>query len=90
MATYAEGAYKGLFEDVSVGDFSLHRKIRLPRYISKGDYVLEFEVNTRSRGNITRTLWAKRCANIHIDGGVDPFGHPMIAGSEGFLGLESF
>ena len=82
--------YKGLFEEVPVGKFSLRRQIRLPRYISKGDYVLEFEVNTRSRGNITRTLWAKRCANIHVDGGMDPFGHPMIASSEGFLGLESF
>src|SRR5574344_18645 len=89
MATYAEGAYKGLFEEVSVGKCSLYRKIRLPRYISNGNYVLEFEVNTRSRGNITRTLGAKRCANIHIDGGMDPFGHPMIASSEGFLGLES-
>ncbi len=89
MATYAEGAYKGVIEEVPIGEFSLHRKIRLPRYISKGDYVLEFEVNTRSRGNISRTLWAKRCANIHVEGGMDSFGHPMIASSEGFLGLES-
>lgn len=90
MATYAEGAYKGIVEDVPSGKFSLHRKIRLPRYISKGDYVLEFEVNTRARGNISRTLWAKRCANIHVEGGMDPYGHPMIASSEGFLGLESY
>ena len=90
MATYAEGAYKGIVEDVPSGKFSLHRKIRLPRYISKGDYVLEFEVNTRARGNISRTLWAKRCANIHVEGGMDPYGHPMIASSERFLGLESY
>lgn len=90
MATYSEGAYKGIVEDVQVGRFSLHRKIRLPRYISNGDYILEFEVNTRSRGNISRTLWAKRCANIHIDGSTEPYGHSLDARWEGFLGLESF
>ena len=89
MATFSEGAYKGFAEDVPIGDFSLHRKIRLPRYMSRGDYVLEFEVNTRARGNISRTLWAKRCATIHVEGGMDSFGHPLIANSEGFLGLES-
>ncbi len=89
MATFSEGAYKGVAEDVPIGDFSLHRRIKLPRYMSKGDYVLEFEVNTRARGNISRTLWAKRCATVHVEGGFEQFGHPMIANSEGFLGLES-
>ena len=89
MATFSEGAYKGVAEEVPVGHFSLHRRIRLPRYMSKGDYVLEFEVNTRARGDISRTLWAKRCATIHVEGGMEQFGHPMIASSEGFLGLES-
>lgn len=89
MATFSEGAYKGVIEEVSMGDFSLHRRIKLPRYLSKGDYVLEFEVNTRARGNISRTLWAKRCANVHVEGGMEQFGHPMIGSSEGFLGLES-
>lgn len=89
MATFSEGAYKGVAEDVPIGDFSLHRRIKLPRYMSKGDYVLEFEVNTRARGNISRTLWAKRCATVHVEGGFEQFGHPMIGSSEGFLGLES-
>ena len=89
MATFSEGAYKGITEDVPIGDFSLHRRIKLPRYMSKGDYVLEFEVNTRARGNISRTLWAKRCATIHVEGGFEQFGHPLIGSSEGFLGLES-
>ena len=89
MATYSEGAYKGIVEDVPIGKFSLHRKIRLPRYISKGDYVLEFEVNQHNQNSVTRTLWAKRCANIHVDGSTEPFGHPLTARWEGFLGLES-
>ena len=90
MATYSEGAYKSTIEDVPVGKFSLHRKIRLPRYISQGEYVLEFEVNTRSRGNISRTLWAKRCANITVDGSMEQYGHPLSARWEGFMGLESY
>ena len=90
MATYSEGAYKGIMEEVSVGRFSLRRKIRVPRYISNGDYMLEFEVNSGTSGDISRTLWAKRCANIHVDGSTEPFGHPLNARWEGFLGLESF
>ena len=89
MATFSEGAYKGITEDVPIGNFSLCRRIKLPRYMSKGDYVLEFEVNTRSRGNISRTLWAKRCVMIHVEGGRDRFGHPLLSSSEGFLGFES-
>lgn len=88
MATYSEGTYKGILEEVPVGRFSLCRKIRLPRYLSHGDYVLEFEVNSGTSGNINRILWAKRCANIHIDGGTEQFGHPLSARWEGFLGLE--
>lgn len=89
MATYSEGTYKGVMDDVPVGKFSLHRKIRLPRYLSKGDYVLEFEVNHKQNG-IFRFLWAKRCANIHVDGSTNQFGNPLISRWEGFLGLESF
>ncbi len=89
MATYSEGTYKGVMDDVPVGKFSLHRKIRLPRYLSKGDYVLEFEVNHKQNG-IHRFLWAKRCANIHVDGSTNQFGNPLISRWEGFLGLESF
>ncbi len=90
MATYSEGTYKGILEDVPVGRFSLYRKIRLPRYISHGDYVLEFEVNSGTSGVISRTLWAKRCANIHVDGSTDQFGHPLNSRWDGFIGLSSY
>ena len=89
MATFSEGAYKGITEDVPIGDFSLHRRIKLPRYMSKADYVLEFEVNQHSQSSVHRCLWAKRCANIHVDGSTEPFGHPLTARWEGFMGLES-
>ncbi len=75
-------------EEVPIGKFSLYRKIRLPKYLSKGDYVLEFEVNHKQNG-IFRFLWAKRCANIHVDGNMDQFGNPLISRWEGFFGLES-
>jgi lipopolysaccharide transport system ATP-binding protein len=89
MATYSEGTYKGIMDDVPIGKFSLYRKIRLPRYLGKGDYVLEFEVNHKQNG-IHRFLWAKRCANIHVDGSTNQFGSPLISRWEGFLGLESY
>lgn len=90
MATFSEGAYRGLIEDVPVGDFSLHRRIRLPRYMSAGDYVLEFEVNQHSQSSVHRCLWAKRCANVHVEGNFEQFGHPLSARWEGFMGLESY
>lgn len=89
MATFSEGAYKGITEDVPIGDFSLHRRIKLPRYMSKGDYVLEFEVNQHSQSSVHRCLWAKRCANIHVEGNFEQFGHALLSRWEGFMGLES-
>ena len=90
LATFSEGAYKGQIEEVPIGEFSLRRKIKLPRYLSKGDYVLEFEINQHFQSSVHRCLWAKRCANIHVEGGFEQFGHPLLAQWEGFLGLESY
>lgn len=87
MATFSEGAYKGLTEEVQRGEFSLCRRIKLPRYMSKGDYVLEFEVNQHSQSAVHRCLWAKRCANVHVEGSCEQFGHPLLSRWEGFLGL---
>lgn len=90
MATFSEGAYKGVAEDVPIGDFSLHRRIKLPRYMSKGDYVLEFEVNQHLQNTVHRCLWAKRCATVHVEGGFEQYGHPLVARWEGFMGLENY
>lgn len=87
MATYSEGAYKGIMETVNVGSFSISRKIHLPKYISAGDYLLEFEINQHKQNGVTRFLWAKRCARIHVEGSSEQFGHPLSARWEGFLGL---
>lgn len=91
MATYSEGAYKGVVETVLPGHFIMHRTIQLPRYLSQGDYELEFEVNQHSMegAGIQRYLWAKRCATIHVEGSMDEFGHPLNSRWEGFFGLES-
>lgn len=91
MATYSEGAYKGVMETVPTGHFRLERTIALPRYLSQGDYDLEFEVNKHSidGSNIQRFLWARHCATIHVEGSMDEFGHPLQTRWEGFCGLES-
>ena len=89
MATYSEGAYKGIIETIQPGHFLMERTIALPRYLSMGDYELEFEVNKHSidGSNIQRYLWAKRCATIHVEGSMDEYGHPLQTKWEGFLGL---
>lgn len=87
MATYSEGAYKGTMVAVNVGSFSISRKIHLPKYLSAGDYLLEFEINRHKQQGVTRFLLAKRCAKVHVEGSYEPFGHPLSARWEGFLGL---
>lgn len=91
MATYSEGAYKGIVDQIEPGHFCIRRTIRLPRYLSQGDYTLEFEVNQHSMfgDNIQRYLWAKRCATIHVEGSMDEYCHPLQSQWEGFMGLES-
>jgi len=86
-ATFAEGHYKANSSTIQPGDFCIQQKIILPKYVAKGDYIVDICIH---KPNQYFYMDASACANIHFEGGCNKYGHPLIAQRDGFEGLESF
>ena len=86
IATFAEGRYKGNIIDIPVGKFRIEKSIKLPRFLSMGDYIVDIYMH------IPGVCWLMKVPNavfLHVNGGVEDYGQPMKLEWEGFLGLES-
>ena len=68
------------------GPFEIIKRIRLPKYIANGDYLVDIDIHQPS---IQTFLSAPNCQVIHIEGFYEPFALPLVLKNEGFLGLES-
>lgn len=86
MAILAEGHYRGIIHSVAVGHFLMKKTIKLPKYLSEGNYQIDILLH---HPNTCHYMKASHCASIHVDGGVAQFGQPLISERDGFLGLES-
>ena len=86
-ATFAEGLYKANAQAIHPGEFCIQRRIVLPKYAAKGDYIVDICIH---KPNQCFYMDASACANIHFEGDCDKYGHPLIAQRDGFEGLESF
>ncbi len=86
MASLVEGHYRGLTQSVQVGSFTMKKTIILPKYLSKGDYLIDIVLH---QPNVCWQMRALHCAKIHIEGSVDEFGQELISSRDGFLGLIS-
>lgn len=86
MASLAEGHCLGRIERLPKGRFKIERIIKLPKYISTGDYVIDLYLH---HPMVEYQLKAPHCAEIHIDGYQENFGRPLRAHEEGFMGLET-
>lgn len=85
LASLAEGHYKGHISHMNVGHFKITRRIKLPKYLSKGDCKVDL---TMHHPNVMYLLQCPSCALLHIDGSFDGFGSPLSLPYRGFLGLE--
>ena len=86
LAAYIEGRYTDKLITLQPGPFEINRRIRLPRYLANGDYIIDLYLNQPSTQDFFR---ARGCLNLHIEGFYDPFSRPLILGKDGFIGLES-
>lgn len=86
MAALAEGHYRGITQTITPGSFQLKKTILLPRFLSEGDYMVDIVLH---QPNVCIYMQAPHCALIHVDGGVEQFGQPLICSRDGFIGLES-
>lgn len=86
MAALAEGHYRGITQTIVPGAFQLRKTILLPRYLSEGDYQVDIVLH---QPNVCWYMQAPHCAQLHVDGGIEQFGQPLICSRDGFIGLES-
>jgi len=86
MASLNEGRYLGQLYDVPAGSFSLEKKIRLPKYLADGDYLVDLELH---QPDVQSFFRAKDCIALHVEGFYHQHAHSLILSKGGFIGLES-
>ena len=86
MASLAEGHYKGISQEVPAGKFSLRTTVRLPHFMSRGNYYLDLYLH---HPMYEYQMSAPHCVEIVSMGFSEGFGRPLNLGVEGFFGLES-
>lgn len=85
LATYSYGIYKGEIITFPAGDFSIKRRIELPKYLGTGDCYLSLLMY---EPRIQDLVSIPDCVKVHFDGNCDEFCRPVNIKGEGFLGLE--
>ena len=86
LASFAEGRYKSHLTNVDVGDFSIERHIRLPKYMADGDYLVDFWLH---EPDVQNYIEAPNIQNLHIEGFYDNYARNLRLEADGFIGLES-
>ena len=86
MASFAEGHTRGRIEKIAAGPFRIERNIRLPKYMSEGDFVVDLYLY---HPMMEYQMQAPACAEIHSECFYEEFGRALRLDNEGFFGLES-
>lgn len=86
LASLAEGHYKGVISHMSIGSFKIKKQIRLPKYLGKGDVVVDLVMH---HPNVMYLLQCPNCALLHLDGSYDGYGSPLSLPHRGICGFES-
>ena len=86
LASLEEGHYKGIIEHMNIGHFKIFKRIKLPKYLSKGDCKVDVALH---HPNVAYILQCTGCAILHIDGSYDGLGSPLQLSARGLAGLES-
>ena len=86
LASLEEGHYKGIIDHIPIGKFKIAKRIRLPKYLSKGICLVDIVLH---HPNVEYYLKCNDCAVLHMDGNYDGFGVPLDLSARGFAGLES-
>lgn len=85
LATFAEAKYMAKLEKYPKGEFNIHKRIKLPKYIASGTYkinVLLYEPRVQD------LIGAQACCVMHVEGNYEAYGRPLSLRTEGFMGLE--
>ena len=82
MAIFSEGVYAGRATAIKEGPFCIERTIQLPKYLSKGDYIVD--IILRQPGSEYQ-MGARHSVLLQAEGNSEMTGKPL---DYGFSGLE--
>lgn len=85
IVSLVEGHYKGTIYRVK-GQFHIEKKIKLPRYLAKGTYVVDLLLHRPKTDDYFK---AYNCAVLYSEGSFEEFASPLDLKLDGFCGLES-
>ncbi len=86
LASFAEGRYKSHLTNIDIGDFTIERHIRLPKYMADGDYLLDLWLH---EPGVQDYISAPTIQEVHIEGFYDNYARNLRLEADGFIGLES-
>jgi len=86
MASFAEGHSKGKLENISAGNFRIIKRVALPKFLSRGEYLVDLYMH---HPMVEWHMEAPACAVLDIQGYQEGYGRALNCSDEGFVGLES-
>lgn len=86
MASLAEGHLKGKLLQIKKGKFNIEKTIKLPQFVCCGDFKVDIFLH---HPMVEFQMKAINCAELHVDGYQEDFGHAINLKDSGFLGLET-
>lgn len=86
MAALVEGRYTGRLLDIQPGTFEIRKRIRLPKYMADGDYIIDLDLHQPMIQDFFR---ARNSLLLEIKGFYNQFARPLYLPLEGIIGLES-
>lgn len=85
LASCAEGYWKGNIVEVQAGDFTIKRRISLPKILSAGVCKIDILLNNP---NVQLYFRATNCAQIQFDGYQEGYGASLVQKRDGLVGFE--
>ncbi len=86
MAVLSEGHYRGLLLKYPAGKFKITKKIKLPRFVGRGKYIVDINLH---HPMMEWQMRAPGCVSVDFQGNQDGTGLSVHLETGGFLGLET-
>ena len=84
LMAIAESVYNGIFMDFPKGEFTIRKRIELPRYLNAGDCYIDIMLYRKSEVYFR----GEHCADVHFNGNFDDMCMPLNIHVEGVTGLK--
>lgn len=86
LASLSECNYLGKHLDIPIGDFTIKKTIKMPKFYAAGDTIIELKLIDSSFHVLMHAPYASR---IHLEGGYNEYCTATTVIRSGFLGLEN-